>query len=464
MNHRISDSIVRSGDIRGEYPMLVNEDVAFLLGVCIGEWAKRPLRVGIARDTRSSGISLSNALIEGLSDKRLSLVDLGVVPKEVAAYAVLSKRIDLAVVITASHHPEHMNGFKLLTDPAEGHDVMSILKGLKNFSGPRSYRGKAGRHLERVPTLDLCDQYVEWVLRETGAPSDPGPILVSALGGTASSVVDPLILKLGWSVARNQWRSGDLPDWGPDPRLQRNASAIKEAVVASGASLGVAWDGDCDRCVFFDSNGGQIATPYINQLIVSQAVKEDSAPHCISDGRSLFNIEAELKRLGGTLEVVEAGSFWVRQAMVHHQGVYGMESSAHHYFGSLKGFDSGLLSFLHVVSAIEQSGGSIEQAREICLEDGQCLAEATIENLSMDQAIHQLDARFGRYRASLASPNTQVVFGERDRWRVTLQPSKTEMALRMNVESKNADRALEALGYDFLQSMEATVREPLAVL
>ena len=141
-----------------------------------------------------------------------------------------------------------------------------------------------------------------------------------------------------------------------------------------------------------------------------------------------------------------------------------MESSAHHYFGSLKGFDSGLLSFLHVVSAIEQSGGSIEQAREICLEDGQCLAEATIENLSMDQAIHQLDARFGRYRASWASPNTQVDFGERDRWRVTLQPSKTEMALRMNVESKNADRALEALGYDFLQSMEATVREPLAVL
>jgi phosphomannomutase len=123
-----------------------------------------------------------------------------------------------------------------------------------------------------------------------------------------------------------------------------------------------------------------------------------------------------------------------------------------------------LLSFLHLVSAIEQSGGSIEQAREMCLEDGQCLAEATIENLSIDQATHQLDARFGRYRVSHASQHTQVVFGERDQWRVTLQPSKTERALRMNVEAKKADRSLEALGYDFLQSMQATTREPLAAL
>ena len=127
--------------------------------------------------------------------------------------------------------------------------------------------------------------------------------------------------------------------------------------------------------------------------------EKESGARCISDGRSLFNIEAELKRLGGTLEVVEAGSLWVRQAMVRHQGTYGMESSAHHYFGSLKGFDSGLLSFLHLVSAIEHSGEHRAGERDV-LEDGQCLAEATIENLSIDQATHQLDARFGRYRVS----------------------------------------------------------------
>ena len=455
---------MRSGDIRGEYPVAVNEGLAFLLGVCIGEWARRSLRIGIARDTRPSGVALSNALIEGLSDKRFSLVDLGVVPKEVAAYAVLSNRIDLAVVVTASHHPRKMNGFKVLTDPADEHDVVSILNSLKRLSGPRRLSGQTAQHLEGIPSMNLCADYVDWVLTEVDPPSDPGPILVSALGGTAPSVIDPLASKLGWSVATNQWRPDDFPSWGPDPVLQRNAVAIKGAVVASGASLGVAWDGDCDRCVFFDSNGRQIATPYINQLIVSQAAKKGSAARCISDGRSLFNIEAELKRLGGKLEVVEAGSLWVRQAMVRHQATYGMESSAHHYFGSLKGFDSGLLSFLHLVSAIGPLGGSIEQAREMCLEDGQCLAEATIENLSIDQATHQLDARFGRYRVSQAGQHTQVVFGERDHWRVTLQPSKTERALRMNVEAKKANRSLEALGYDFLQSMQATTREPLAAL
>ena len=464
VNQQISESIVRSGDIRGEYPVAVNEDVAWLLGVCIGEWAKRPMRIGIARDTRPSGIALSNALIEGLSDKRLSLVDLGVVPKEVAAFAVLSKRIDLAVVVTASHHPLRMNGFKVLTDPADEQDVVSILSSQKRFFGPGRLSVQTAQHLDGISSMDLCADYVEWVLTEVDPPSDPGPILVSALGGTAASVIDPLASKLGWSITTNQWRPDDLPSWGPDPALQLNASAIEGAIVDSGASLGVAWDGDCDRCVFFDSNGRQIATPYINQLIVSQVAKDESGARCISDGRSLFNIEAELRRLGGTLEIVEAGSFWVRQAMVRHQGTYGMESSAHHYFGSLKGFDSGLLSFLHLVSAIEQSGGSIEQAREMCLEDGQCLAEATIENLSIDQATHQLDARFGRYRVSQASQHTQVVFGERDQWRVTLQPSKTERALRMNVEAKKSDGSLEALGYDFLQSMQATTREPLAAL
>ena len=275
VNQRISESIVRSGDIRGEYPVAVNEDVAWLLGVCIGEWAQRSMRIGIARDTRPSGVALSNALIEGLSDERLSLVDLGAVPKEVAAFAVLSKRIDLAVVVTASHHPRDMNGFKVLTDPADEHDVVSILSNLKRFSGPSRLSGQTAQHLEGIPSMDLCADYVEWVLREVDPPSNPGPILVSALGGTAASVLDPLASKLGWSVITNQWRPDDLPSWGPDPALQRNASAIKGAVVDSGASLGVAWDGDCDRCVFFDSNGRQIATPYINQLIVSQVAKRE---------------------------------------------------------------------------------------------------------------------------------------------------------------------------------------------
>ena len=161
VNQQISESIVRSGDIRGEYPVAVNEDVAWLLGVCIGEWAKRPMRIGIARDTRPSGIALSNALIEGLSDKRLSLVDLGVVPKEVAAFAVLSKRIDLAVVVTASHHPLRMNGFKVLTDPADEQDVVSILSSLKRFSGPSRFSGQTAQHLDGISSMDLCADYVE---------------------------------------------------------------------------------------------------------------------------------------------------------------------------------------------------------------------------------------------------------------------------------------------------------------
>ena len=265
---------MRSGDIRGEYPVAVNEDVAWLLGVCIGEWAKRPMRIGIARDTRPSGVALSNALIEGLSDKRLSLVDLGVVPKEVAAFAVL---VSGSISLWWSRRVTtlRMNGFKVLTDPADEHDVVAILNSLKTFLVRVGCRGQTAQHLDGISSMDLCADYVEWVLAEVDPPSDPGPILVGALGGTAASVIDPLASKLGWSVTTNQWRPDDLPSWGPDPALQRNASAIKGAVVDSGASLGVAWDGDCDRCVFFDSNGRQIATPYINQLIVSQVAKRE---------------------------------------------------------------------------------------------------------------------------------------------------------------------------------------------
>ena len=444
-------SIFRSGDIRGRYPDQVSESMAFALGCFLSERLGARASVALARDTRASGGSLFEALVSGLSGSGHQLIDLGVVPKEVASYALIKEIADLAVVVTASHHPAGMNGFKILEQPGTSKPQGDVIQAFSHWLPYFDKRDQAPTSEAAMP-LDLSDQYADWLIAQLPLPEVVSPLLVCGLGGTAASVADPLIKKLGWKVTKNQWIRGALPEEGPDPRLPGNRQLIQSAIAEADANWAVAWDGDCDRCVFFDRAGHEIATPYLNQILI-ESLPVTPSLLCVTDGRSVFNAETALARRGGHLQVVESGSVWVRRAMMASGAAYGMESSSHHYFSELSGFDSGFLTFLKTVSALERWGGDVEVARDACREDARCLAEMTIIDLSVDQAVDCLEKGFGRFRQRGSGTSSQVVFSEADDWRVSLQASKTESALRVNVETKNPLRSIEALGEEFLASM-----------
>jgi len=448
-------SIFRSGDIRGRYPDQINESLAFALGRFLRERLGSPASIALARDTRASGESLFEALVSGLSGAGHQLIDLGVVPKEVASYALIKEIADLAVVVTASHHPAGMNGFKILERPGASKPTGDVIQAFNHWLPHFDKRDRA-RSSEALIQLALADQYADWLIERLPLPAVVSPLLVCGLGGTAASVADPLIEKLGWKATKHQWRLGALPEEGPDPRLPGNRKLIQGAISKADATWAVAWDGDCDRCVFFDRAGHEIATAYVNQILI-ESLPVMSSSLCVTDGRSVFNAETALARRGGHLQVVESGSVWVRSAMMASSAAYGMESSSHHYFSDLSGFDSGFLAFLKTVSALERWGGDIEVARDVCREDARCLAEMTITDLSMAQAMDRLESGFGRFRQKVSDTSSQVVFSEAEDWRVSLQASKTESALRVNVETKNPSRSIEALGEEFLASMGVAV-------
>lgn len=449
-------SIFRSGDVRGRYPDQVDESMAFSLGRFLRARLGSQATIALARDTRTSGESLLEALASGLSGRGHSLIDLGVVPKEVASYALVAHIADLAVVVTASHHPSDMNGFKILERPGAVANLEGVVQAFSDWLPSAGNLDRSTSERAPLVQLDLKEPYVDWLIAQVPVPETINPLLACGLGGTASMVADLLIEKLGWDVAKDQWSSEALTDEGPDPRLPENLKRIAHGIASNKMSWGVAWDGDCDRCTFFDRDGNEIATPYINQMLI-EAMDASAVPNCVSDGRSIFNAEVAVARRGGRLNLVESGSVWVRRAMMQSGAAYGMESSSHHYFSELLGYDSGFLTFLKTISALSRWDGDIQIARSACRADARCLAEITIPELSMDRALDRLEHAVGRFRTRGTELSSQVVFREAGDWRVSLQASKTESALRMNVETKNASRSLEALGEEFLAAMQVTL-------
>ncbi len=420
-------------DIRGRIPDQLNEDIAFRIGRSYAEFLK-PKQVVVGRDVRLSSESLCDALSQGLMESGVNVFDIGLCGTEEIYFATFHYHLDGGIMVTASHNPRDFNGMKLVQQgarPISGDTGLHEIRRLAE-QGLFSPAEKSGQRRALVNRPD----YIRHLLHYVDIPKlKPLKIVINSGNGCAGPVMDALEPHLPFEFIKVQHQpDGTFPNGIPNPLLPENRSVTSKAVLSSGADLGIAWDGDFDRCFFFDEKGRFIEGYYIVGLLAEAFLAKKPGEKIIHDPRLTWNTINVVTSAGGIPIQNKTGHAFIKERMRSEDAVYGGEMSAHHYFRDFAYCDSGMIPWLLIAGLMSQK----EQPLSAMLDERIALYPASGEiNRRLDDplaAIARAQKVYGPQAHSL--DETDGISMELDGWRFNLRCSNTEPVLRLNVESR----------------------------
>jgi len=430
-------SAFKAYDIRGRVPDQLNKQMAENIGRAYVE-VTGARKVIVGRDIRLSSPELAGALIEGLLAAGADVYDIGLGGTEHVYFATFHYQMDGGIVVTASHNPKDYNGMKLVT---KGSRPLSSDNGLLDIKArvAESFvdASSRGTHHE----LNIAEDYIEHLLGYVDiAKLKPLKIVVNAGNGGAGLVVDQLEKHLPFGFVKlHHQPDGQFPHGVPNPLLPENRDATREAVIREQADMGIAWDGDFDRCFFFDGNGRFIEGYYVVGLLAELFLRKQPGAKIIYDPRLTWNTEDIVSKLGGVAVQSKTGHAFIKQIMRDVDAVYGGEMSAHHYFRDFAYCDSGMIPWLMVAELLSISGQSLA---ELIDERIRCYPASGEINRRLDAPAKVLEAIETEYKKG--SESVSYVDGlsiEYEDWRFNLRMSNTEPLVRLNVETRG-DEAL----------------------
>lgn len=435
-------------DIRGRLGIDLDETIAFRIGRGFAR-ALGARRVMLGHDCRLSSPGLANAVAEALMAEGVEVLDLGLCGTEEIYFATSHFDADGGICVTASHNPVNWNGMKMVRhgsaplDAATGLSRIAALAEADDF-GPARSDGQ-----RRDVGVEARAAYVDRVLSFVD-PEALGPLklLVNAGNGAAGPTFDAIAEALEARGAHVNFErmhhdpDGAFPNGIPNPLLAENQPATAEAVRASGADFGIAWDGDFDRCFFFDHSGAFVPGEYVVGLLAEAFLVRFPGATIIHDPRVVWNTRDIVARAGGKVVQTRTGHVFIKQAMRDHAALYGGEMSAHHYFRDFCHCDSGMIPWLLVAELVSRKGSLaslIETRRAAFPSSGEI-------NFTLDDPA----AALVRARAAFAAQAESVdemdgLSCEMGDWRFNLRASNTEPLLRLNVEARG-EAALVAEG------------------
>lgn len=421
-------------DIRGRVPEELNPDLAFRLG-CAYAQRFSPKRVALGRDVRHSSLELLNALAHGLVSEGVEVVDLGLCGTEEVYFAAFQTGIDGGIMVTASHNPMDYNGMKLVRGgaiPISGDTGLRELEATTAASTARAPAGPA----QRTP-IDLRPAYIQHLLGYIDpAKLKPLKIVVNAGNGSAGLVIDALEPRLPFQFVKvHHQPDGSFPNGIPNPLLPENRSATSQAVVASKADFGIAWDGDFDRCFLFDEAGAFIEGYYIVGLLAEAMLKKEPGAKIIHDPRLTWNTIDTVTRAGGIPVQSKTGHAFIKERMRAENAIYGGEMSAHHYFRDFAYCDNGNIPWLLVASLLSDQG--VPLSRLLAERQRRFPASGEINRKVKDigAVLSKIEQRFAPDSKSVEKVDGLSI--EHADWRFNLRGSNTEPVLRLNVESRD---------------------------
>ncbi len=420
-------------DIRGRIPDQLNEDIAFRIGRSYAEFLK-PKQVVVGRDVRLSSESLCDALSQGLMESGVNVFDIGLCGTEEIYFATFHYHLDGGIMVTASHNPRDFNGMKLVREgarPISGDTGLHEIRRLAE-QGLFSPAEKSGQRRALVNRPDYIRHLLHYV---DIAKLKPLKIVINSGNGCAGPVMDALESHLPFEFIKVQHQpDGTFPNGIPNPLLPENRSVTSKAVLSSGADLGIAWDGDFDRCFFFDEKGRFIEGYYIVGLLAEAFLAKKPGEKIIHDPRLTWNTIDVVTSAGGIPIQNKTGHAFIKERMRSEDAVYGGEMSAHHYFRDFAYCDSGMIPWLLIAGLMSQK----EQPLSAMLDERIALYPASGEiNRRLDDplaAIARAQKVYGPQAHSL--DETDGISMELDGWRFNLRCSNTEPVLRLNVESR----------------------------
>ncbi len=430
-------SCFKAYDIRGRVPDELNEDIAYRIGRAYADVIE-PRSVAVGYDIRLSSPGLCSALSQGLMDAGVDVVSIGQCGTEEIYFAAFHEDVDGGIVVTASHNPADYNGMKLVRKgarPVSGDTGLFDIKALAQAANFR--RAGAGR----LQSVDIRADYIRHLLSYLDVSAQkPLKIVVNAGNGGAGAVIDALEPHLPFEFIKlHHEPDGTFPHGVPNPLLPGNRAPTSDAVRANGADLGIAWDGDFDRCFFFDEQGNFVEGYYVVGLLADAILRRNPGEKVVHDPRLTWNTIDMIEALAGVAVQSKTGHAFIKERMRSEDAVYGGEMSAHHYFRDFAYCDSGMIPWLMVCQLMLETGNTLSQLVASRAAAFPVSGEINSEVADPAALLQQLEQH---YRAeSLKVEHIDGLSMEFPLWRFNVRMSNTEPVVRLNVESRG-DRAL----------------------
>lgn len=426
-------------DIRGKVPSELNEDLAYKTGFAFAGYLNCKSIV-IGRDVRKSSPAISNALANGIMDAGCDVIDLGLCGTEMIYFGTPFLNADGGVMITASHNPPEYNGLKFVKKGSVPFGYNSGLKEIEQMI----LNNKLG---EKAPvrgsfkTIDIMKDFMTNLKKFLKKDQmKPYKVVVNAGNGCAGPALDALEPMLPIKMIKVFHEpDSNFPNGVPNPLLPGNRQATIDAILKNKADLGVAWDGDYDRCFFFDEKGNFIEGYYVVGLLAKSILKTHPGEKIVHDPRLTWNTLEEVKKAGGQTVVSVSGHAYIKEKMRAVNAVYGGEMSAHHYFRDNFYTDSGLIPFVLVLQLMSDENKPFSALVEEMMKAFPCSGEinSTVENPK--DKIAEIKAKY----ADGKQDELDGISVEYDNWRFNVRMSNTEPLLRLNVESRADEKLMK---------------------
>ncbi|MCL5125495.1 MAG: phosphomannomutase [Deltaproteobacteria bacterium] len=451
LNSAIRNSF-KAYDIRGRIPDELNEEIAFKIGRAYATLLK-PKRVCIGRDVRLSSLSLVTALAEGINSHGCDVMDIGLCPTEMVYFATSHLKLDGGIMVTASHNPMDYNGMKLIREDSKPISGDSGIKDIADMVICNRFDPQSSRKGELRP-IDVVAEYVEHLLTYID-PSKISPLKVVANcgNGCAGPILEKLKSRLPIDfVMVFPEPDGRFPNGIPNPILPENRGVTVERVLTTKADIGIAWDGDADRCFFFDERGEFLEGYYIVGFLAQEFLKVNPGARIVHDPRLIWNTVEIVQEHGGNAIMSKAGHAFIKERMRQEDAVYGGEMSAHHYFRDFAYCDSGMIPWLVLVQAVSSAGRPFSELVKSRMNKYPVSGEINRTVTDPHAVISRIEAF---YKGS--EIDVDYIDGlsmEFTLWRFNLRPSNTEPVIRLNLETRGDPKLLETKTEELLDLID----------
>ena len=431
---KIKISSFKAYDIRGQLPHEINPEIAYRVGNATAEYLSAKKMI-LGRDIRASSKELSESMASGLMDAGVDVIDIGECGTENVYYATGELKSCGGVMVTASHNPSDYNGFKIVSENAKPISSETGLLDIRKIA--ESDKRLISELRGNLEQRDLNQSYVKKVLSFIDPDSLSKLKVVMNPGNGGAGVYAELISKnMPIEIIKQNFDpDSSFPNGIPNPMLEENRASTSQVVIDNKADVGIAWDGDFDRCFFFDEKGNFIEGYYLVGLLAKSFLIKNRNERVIYDPRLTWNTIDVVERYDGDAIQCQSGHSFIKKSMRDNDAVYGGEMSAHHYFRDFYYCDSGMIPWLLILEMISEEKMPLSQMIQKYRERYPVSGEI---NLKVNNTKTIIDSIKEYYLDdALGVDETDGVGMEFEKWRFNLRASNTEPLIRLNVESNS---------------------------
>jgi phosphomannomutase len=431
----LDPKVFKAYDVRGIYPGELDEQGAYAIGRGYAQQFE-PRRIAVGRDMRVSSPAMAAAAMRGAAAEGVEVLDLGLVGTEMVYFAVGELGLDGGVMVTASHNPKDYTGMKIVRRGALPVGGESGLLDVRDRALAAATGGDEDGAGAGVTAYDIWPAYVDRVLSFIdGAAVRPLKVVIDAANGMAGAMLPPVLERLPIEVVRCYFDpDGTFPNHEPNPLLPENREFIVRKTLEEGADLGVAFDGDADRCFFVDDAGEFVPGDFVTALFAESVLEKEPGAKIIYDVRASWAVPDTIERAGGVPLINRVGHAYIKHRMRRDDAAFGGEVSGHYYFRDFSQADSGVIPFLLMLELVSKRGRKLSEV--LAPFRSQYFITGELNTPVSDVAL-KLQELKERYAPEGTVSHLDGISVDADDWHFNVRPSNTEPLLRLNLEARS---------------------------